>query len=1409
MELADNQTAWQYPETRNEVLHPQTSQGFIAFVSDRGETPTHSGWGDIYVMNADGSNVVRIFTNPYPVYDLAFSPDGTKIAFSLSGDIHVINRDGSGLVNLSWPRDGSNPSWSPDGQKLAFQGFEGSSDIYVMNADGTDQTNLTNTPNPDVNERSPSWSPDGKKIVYSSDQEKNSSDFDIWVMNSDGSGQVLLTHDDQDPEPMEDDELNPAWSFANDKIAFTVDKFITGIAVMNSDGSGRELLTYNNYIPGNPAWSPDGTLIAFEDLRYNNQDDLVIDIYVMDANDGSGLTNLTDDPYQEAYPTWSQAVTQPIYSIAGHVIDNSDNPIIGVTVTLEGPVTMTATTSSSGFYEFVDLPAGEYDLDASLSGYTFAPASHALTVPPSATGVNFTGETSTYSISGRVQNQAGAAIAGVQVCTQSANCANTNAAGNYSIGNLAAGSYTLTATKSGYTFTPASRAVTVPPSATGVNFTGATLTYSISGRVQNQAGAAIAGVQICTQNANCVTTNASGNYSIGNLVAGSYTLTATKSGYRFAPPTQSVTVPPVAAGVNFTGTVVGSVPATLIEGAQDLVSDTIFALDGAADDSQAVIIEFEYFRAAVPAKAVDLGLTVIGGLIDLLSTKATPHNKDLAVNEAFPGWKSAIDLGEWAAPFACKLGNAFMTDIFDTQSSEDTGWGRKYAQVFRGGILLLAVYKDNKCLTKFDLWSDLAIDTVFLDNLLDAQLETPFTSVPLGRKISDSRLFLQELLEVLRAVKIRPLNGAAIDSYLNDLLLRRSLIGLYQDQLHDARLTLEAIHAANEQSPLGGEVLQIILRTGAKLAATKFFTPGQVAVKGYLLWFDTYMASNAFVESAEMLFLAEGTLLKTAPEVVQKLTDNANEGIEQIISGKLPVTPKGSILKVDHISEGEYRDPLALNWKEEESYSWVTIKNTGTWAGDFYVVARYQGEVTRLKVPWASLWLDSTAHAHLEPGASIPVRLDYRSGNQGYSPREARLFVDASLVTFTLVGVNDTGAFQLASLTNTWEPDRATRMADGATLVTRSDVAESPTVITDALVSAVQGGLDQTSQTGYMWVNNPFDAGVSFSVTQPLPENVVVLDDGGATVSGDVLLWTGSVEPYATAFLKYTLTIDSPPGTSVEFPAPTLIMPDPNDQELTIVGDPQIFVMPWPVTITRNTPDWIAPSTAPTISIIATNQMAKKFDGAFKLEIYNGEEFIHSEEHTLSIQPGQNQALDFSMPDWLDIGDYEVHGLLRTGALEAQTVFIDPVAVGAPPPRLFVSVAPLQEDGTAALGGEVDFVLSIKNEGDIPITSVLAGITMPADVQIVSLSDGGVRNGSQIQWSLGSIASGATKTLTARIKIPANFVAANQGRYIESAPFLSSLETPDATGPSRVVLVIGPAEAKSYLPMTIDYHFSR
>ncbi len=165
--------------------------------------------GDLWIMNADGSNQQLVYSSPGFEWYPSFSPDGQKIAFASDNDgdleVYVVNADGSNLQQLTDNTvEDYGVDWSPDGTRIAFtrerafgagSGSEaGNGDIYVMAADGTNQTRLTRHGNFDFY---PIFSPDGTKIVFSrgggySLQQRN---IDVYVMNANGSDVVRLTYD--------------------------------------------------------------------------------------------------------------------------------------------------------------------------------------------------------------------------------------------------------------------------------------------------------------------------------------------------------------------------------------------------------------------------------------------------------------------------------------------------------------------------------------------------------------------------------------------------------------------------------------------------------------------------------------------------------------------------------------------------------------------------------------------------------------------------------------------------------------------------------------------------------------------------------------------------------------------------------------------------------------------------------------------------------------------------------------------------------------------------------------------------------------------------------------------------------------------------------------------------------------
>jgi Tol biopolymer transport system component len=241
-------------------------------------------------------------TFPGPNGQIAFDKD-------ISGDdpqldeIYTMNEDGSEQTQLTDNDvDDESPSWSPDGEKIAFESDrDGPVEIYVMDADGSDVTRLTNSANNDLFNTNPSWSPDGEKIAFESNRDD---DHEIYTMDADdGSDVTRLTTNGREP----------SWSPDGEKIAFTSTRDgVEEIYTMDADdGSDVTRLTDNDAFDTSPSWSPDGEKIAFESNRDLDDESQFDAIYTMDADDGSDVTRLTDPNAEYSGTDWGTNTSSP------------------------------------------------------------------------------------------------------------------------------------------------------------------------------------------------------------------------------------------------------------------------------------------------------------------------------------------------------------------------------------------------------------------------------------------------------------------------------------------------------------------------------------------------------------------------------------------------------------------------------------------------------------------------------------------------------------------------------------------------------------------------------------------------------------------------------------------------------------------------------------------------------------------------------------------------------------------------------------------------------------------------------------------------------------------------------------------------------------------------------------------
>lgn len=179
-----------------------SNDGWARWAPDGQHVVFHSnrdGNFELYAIGRDGSGLRRL--TDYPGVDQFpdWSPDGQRIAFRRDTDIHVLDLRSGEIRRLTEaPPLNQMPAWSPDGTRLAFMSSRaGYISVFLMNADGSHQTNLTPKDAGDLDSewisRAPSWSATGRQIYFMSSRPATGLDTELFVMNDDGSRAVRIT----------------------------------------------------------------------------------------------------------------------------------------------------------------------------------------------------------------------------------------------------------------------------------------------------------------------------------------------------------------------------------------------------------------------------------------------------------------------------------------------------------------------------------------------------------------------------------------------------------------------------------------------------------------------------------------------------------------------------------------------------------------------------------------------------------------------------------------------------------------------------------------------------------------------------------------------------------------------------------------------------------------------------------------------------------------------------------------------------------------------------------------------------------------------------------------------------------------------------------------------------------------
>ncbi|MDO8472329.1 MAG: NBR1-Ig-like domain-containing protein, partial [Dehalococcoidia bacterium] len=832
-------------------------------------------------------------------------------------------------------------------------------------------------------------------------------------------------------------------------------------------------------------------------------------------------------------------------------------------------------------------------------------------------------------------------------------------------------------------------------------------------------------------------------------------------------------------------------PAAELSGAIDsLVTDTLADLDDLDTTTLWMAQRGDALRGYIAADSAALAFDLLTGFASMYGDtkdwqvlrKAAAFKPGL--NPGRPaGWSHILDLrkdyrkaGLW---FDSALGGALRGDRpYAGLGSGLMNYGIKaYAANFRNKLI--------ESVSQYDLTESIKRITSTSDGF----------SSKVYPLLADRKLIAMQDLNRTKTVLLAsfpPMGAAQQEAWARDLRKRANASRQLVLARDFSKGSVQAALDLRSQAPDDAVklfLLKFAAKTGAFLA---FDGPGPFLVDSFLTAFELQQNTIKLSQDARSYAQAAG-FMDNVPNDIDSIHLGAAIALREIRRGESPATVLGRIDGVSNFSRGEYR--LGLFFSESDSFSDVTVVNTGDQEGIFQVIALYTAHIA---VPfWPDVVFGTVVedYVSLAPNGRRTVPLYYKKGSRGGSPLE-----DSSILIFVL-GKNAAGDMYLVdSASTTWSsPVRLAGSLSGSGELIWPAAAQLPAMDNPINNYVVASGSPPVYE-GQIWVNNIFTQTATATITQTLPSGVQIREARNAQLAGSSLVWNFTLPLSATVPVTYTFAINNNPGTAVTMPSPIMYLSDSLGNGFETSGDSLLLMSPLPVLTEAYPPLQVLAGYSATFPITLTNVLTDRAAvGSVTVKITDtvGNN-VSSTTQAFSLAPAATGVLTFALPSLPDLGYYQVAGDLRYSGV-GNTIFRNMMLVGSPGPEISMTSIP---DGLVRAGKAVTYTVNVTNTTGLTLTDTVVTSTVPLSSSVLpgSVTGGGVSDQRTVAWTLpNSLLPGEAITMSFTVAVEPIAIAEDEAVIIYNSALVRSRLTYLAYSAETLVTVLGPSPPPFYL----------